>query len=194
MFLKYFKLIFDKFFCLFSRVYLFACYLVFRFNKWHIVGNMSCRPYKANIAKIINDLNPVSVVEIGCGLGEILLNVNAPIRKGYDIDFGAIRYLNFLNKSNACFSLGSFKDVDCNSISILVLINWMHDIDELFLKKEILRLLPYCDNIILDKIDDQAPDTYIYKHKFLFLEDCCIKKTVFRFGNEPREFVLYKFK
>jgi SAM-dependent methyltransferase len=168
-------------------------YLIFGFNRWHIVGNVFCRPYKLYLAKILNELNSSLVVEIGCGLGEILLHLKANRRKGFDIDKGAIKYLNFINKDRAEFYLGSFNEVKDLSIDVLILVNWIHELHPEYLKEQILIIQSKCRYILLDKIDSSAPNTYKYKHNFDYLEDLSLECKVFRYENEPRSFLLFRF-
>ena len=45
----------------------------------------SCRPYKREVVDIVNSLRPNSVVEVGCGLGEIVGRACARERFGFAI-------------------------------------------------------------------------------------------------------------
>jgi SAM-dependent methyltransferase len=191
--IKLFLLLYAKIFCISNRVYLYFMHLLFGFNRWHIVGNVHCRPYKIYLANILNKLNSELIVEVGCGLGEILLHLKAKRRKGYDIDKGAIKYLNFINRSQAEFYIGSFSEVKESNIDILILVNWIHELHPDDLKKQILTFKSKCRYILLDKIDLSAPITYKYKHNFDYIKDLSLEYKVYRYSNEPREFILFRF-
>src|SRR5882724_2411371 len=58
--------------CLFERAWLRTIRRVFRFDEWHANAPYACRPYKKSVVDLANSLRPNTVVEVGCGLGEIL--------------------------------------------------------------------------------------------------------------------------
>ena len=58
--------------CIITRYYLRFLFVFNKIDKWHFRANYYCRPYKKNIIDIVNIINPDIVVEIGCGIGDIL--------------------------------------------------------------------------------------------------------------------------
>ena len=66
---------------------------------------------------MVNSFSPSTVVEIGCGLGEMLTKIKSQYRIGIDYDFGAIQAATFLNKKNIEFihhDFESIKNIDLN--------------------------------------------------------------------------------
>jgi len=85
-----------------------------------------------------------TVVDIGCGLGDIISRVNTNSRYGYDISNKIIKAAIFKNKKDINFHNGSILDVNSNSkiksISILILVNWTHGIDGAAIVNDIKKL------------------------------------------------------
>lgn len=87
-----------KFKCLFHRIYLTIIRLKFKFDPWHVSGNISCRTYKREVLSLVKSLGFInSAVEIGCGLGDLISNIDAPKRVGIDIDKNVINAAAFLH-------------------------------------------------------------------------------------------------
>ena len=51
-------------------------YRFFKFNSWHINSNYFLRPYKKVAVQIANSYEFINVIEIGCGLCDILSRIN----------------------------------------------------------------------------------------------------------------------
>ena len=70
------------------------------------------------------------VVEVGCGLGNILRRLENPIRIGFDIDLGVVKAAKFVNVYNRIqFLEGSFSEASkISDIQTLIAINWVHNI------------------------------------------------------------------
>jgi len=95
---------------------------------WHITSNIYCRPYKWVVIEVANSLNPNSVIEIGCGLGEIISRVKAQYRVGIDIDKTCIYLANKLNKG-PIYIEGSFDSVlalQVEDIDLLIMVGFIH--------------------------------------------------------------------
>lgn len=52
-------------------------HIFFHFDKWHMNAIYNITPYKKEVVKIINEIRPKFVIEIGCGLGEIISRIKA---------------------------------------------------------------------------------------------------------------------
>lgn len=51
--------------------------IYFNFDDWHAKNSFNLAPYKKYLVSTINELNPSCVIDIGCGLGEILFRVKS---------------------------------------------------------------------------------------------------------------------
>lgn len=115
---------------IFSIKYLL--YLLFKFDRWHL-SEPTSRSYLSLCTSLANSLeNKQAVLDIGCGLGEILDTISYKKKLGIDIDSNVISaaklrsYLSlhrpqFIEKDVFSSNLeGSF---DC-----ILLLNWIHNI------------------------------------------------------------------
>ena len=144
--------------CILEKRKLKALQKKFNFMNWHAEGCFECRPYKRQILEIINNISPESLVDIGCGLAEILSKSNAKYKYGIDPDLSVIRAAKYLNpkikffKGNSDFLFKMIKDkkINIKSESLLIASGWTHNINknelEIFLKKS----LNYFNYIIID--------------------------------------------
>jgi len=104
----------------------------FGFDPWHVKSPFPRRPYKRRVVALINGLAPETVVEIGCGLGEIVSRSKAERRFGFDLDAAVIEAAEFLHGGGVKFKQGNL----CNPqeiaaavggpIDVLVALNWPH--------------------------------------------------------------------
>jgi len=129
---------------------------------WHTESNIYCRPYKWRVIEVANSLNPNSVIEIGCGLGEIISRVKAQYRVGIDIDKSAIYFANKLNKG-PIYIEGSFDSVltlQVNEIDLLIMVGFIHAISMDTLSFHINQILDSkrCKYIITDIYREDYPD------------------------------------
>ena len=69
----------------------------FNFSNWHFEACFECRPYKKQILNIANQIAPETIVDIGCGLGEILSKTKAKFKYGIDPDFSVIKAAEYLH-------------------------------------------------------------------------------------------------
>jgi len=159
--------------CFFSTVIRCILRVIYKFDSWHISGSFYCRQYKRDIVKEVNNLegldNYSCVVEIGCGLGDLVSRINVQRKFGYDIDKNSIKAARVLYKKTHFF-LGSFDEVKNSieqNISILILVNWIHNIPKDELMWDI-------NNLVNDKkvayiiLDEVLPSVsgYKYYHDF----------------------------
>jgi len=109
-----------------------------------------------------------SVLEIGCGLGDLgrMLSKHKVIYGGVDLDVAAIRAARFLNKG-LHFSVGSF---DCISrlekqYEAVLLLNWPHSISFQILASYFKGLPTSMKFIFIDGIRKDAPDLgFSFRH------------------------------
>ena len=71
-----------------------------KFDPWHTLSTIYSRDYAKwiinNLNQLLNEDDGSWVVEVGCGLGEIIGNINWPHKAGYDLDEGVIKAAKFL--------------------------------------------------------------------------------------------------
>jgi SAM-dependent methyltransferase len=118
--------------CAGKRIYFRILARRYRFSNWHASAPYECRPYKAEVVALANTVDPAVVLEIGCGLGEIISRVNCDSRYGVDLDAAVLEGARFLH-GNACrFAVGSLSDGDAlfqfvrDRVDLLILVNWPH--------------------------------------------------------------------
>lgn len=183
--------------CRLARLRLGVLQRIFGFDPWHAAAPYACRPYKRAAVGLVNSLQPESVVEVGCGLGEILSRIQARRRVGFDSDPAVIRAARFLHPRGTRWIEADASAVARllpheQRIGCLVMINWIHDLTSGRLAECVLPLLQRTDFILLDAIDSDAPSSYRFRHEFEFLAGMAERVSVTRVAGEPRSFVLYK--
>lgn len=103
----------------------------FGFDPWHASTPYWCRRYKQDAVAIANGLAPGVVVEVGCGLADIVSRVRAPVRHGMDIDANVLAAAREIApavhfRSGSLDQLGSLPEP---RIDLLIALNWLHNID-----------------------------------------------------------------
>jgi hypothetical protein len=171
--------------------------LLFGFDRWHASAPYSCRPYKELVVNLANALQPSVVMEIGCGLGDIVSRVKAVDRFGIDADLQVIRAARFLHWRRGYWIhddgiriqtvIAHERTIDC-----LIMVNWIHNLHPERLSELLLPLLPQTRYLILDAIDADGPDSYRYKHDFGFLSEMTRKLSTSRAPDEPRSFIVFE--
>jgi SAM-dependent methyltransferase len=158
----------------FLRLLLFSYY---RFDKWH-VHPLSRRKYALDIIKYLNK-KPASerqvIIEIGCGLGDLLRSVRFEKRIGYDLDANALRAAKWLSKVtfNQSIVYNWFKFPESRldgTANVIILVNWVHHIVPDVLKQKIEEyfnghLLP-AGEIIIDTVQSSG---YKFNHSISYL-------------------------
>ncbi|MEE9321560.1 MAG: class I SAM-dependent methyltransferase [Granulosicoccus sp.] len=102
------------------------------FDSWHVGATFHARPYKKQAVRIANSLNPKTVVEIGCGLGDVIGRINASQNIGIDYDANVLNAASQLNKhcrfvEGSIYEIGAvLHRVNPGSIDILVMVNFLH--------------------------------------------------------------------
>jgi hypothetical protein len=189
--------IWTKLRCRIDRLGLAVLRLPFGFDRWHVSAPYSCRPYKGLVVELANALQPTIVVEVGCGLGDIISRVKAADRIGIDSDARVIRAARFLHWGRGFWFHG---DGNCikrvvseeRTIDCLIMVNWIHNLSPERLSELLLPLLPRTRYLILDAIDADGPNSYRHKHDFEFLSKVTRKLSASRVRGEPRSLVVFE--
>lgn len=152
----------------FRRIYYKHLRTKFLFDVWHI-SPLELRPYASKIVEWGNSKKFNCVVEVGCGLGEIIRNIHAAHTYGFDIDANVIQAANYLNKEKRCvFNKGSFNEagkIKEHKINCLIAVNFIHAISYLELKNILNTFIDKneVDYIIVDEVRENC---YKYNHDF----------------------------
>lgn len=147
--------------------------LIYGFDRWHVVCGYHRVEYKKALIEKINSKEYEVVLEVGCGLADILTRLKAPRKIGIDIDHKVIRAANFIHPK-LYLVVGNFIE-DCELIiasmdyvklDAVIFANWVHSIPfDQFIK--IINILKndnkYLD-IYIDIIEVHARE-YKYHHK-----------------------------
>ena len=174
--------------------------LIYGFDKWH-TSPLQERPYAKDIINYCNARDTKnSFAEIGCGLGDIIRNVNYGKRDGFDNDgkvlkAAAVLPVNYGNKTNVEFHVFSFPESSLQgTYDVLAMVNWIHHIEPVILKKYIQLYLKENINtggeILIDTVQDKA---YRYNHQIEFLTggiDC----SVYKIGDYARQREVFAIK
>lgn len=159
--------------------YLSTLRLAFGFDKWHSGANYANRPYKKVVVDLANSLNPEIVVELGCGLGDIIARIRARTRFGVDPDPSVIRAARFLHPSGVEWIVGGAAAVPHiapgERISCFLAIGWIHFITPEELAAALTPLFDRTDYFILDKFNyDLQPGRFDHDFAFLAGRATCI--------------------
>ena len=147
----------------------------YHFDKWHLYPH----EHREYALWIIDHINKViipnnkyinSAVEIGCGLGEIISNLNIPTKVGYDIYDNVITAAQDLNsQKKTSFIVGSFDSITNQTIDILIVVNFTAMISPLVLTEHYSKLLSSntIERIIVECVDDKEYP-YLHNYKDMF--------------------------
>lgn len=165
---------------------------VFGFDPWHCEGAWHCRPYKHVGVNLANRVNAGIVVEVGCGLGDIVSRVRAERRVGYDTDEAVIRAARSIRGSKVQFNVGSIADIQEEKIDLLILVNWIHEVPPEELENMMGLVAGRSQFILLDRIFPGA-EGYLFHHDFHFLNArFSLRDCVAGGAGEPREMLLFE--
>lgn len=119
--------------CIVKKALFHLLWLAYRFDRWHATAPFCCRPYKSQVIELARSLKPRKVVEIGCGLGEIISRIDAPARFGFDIDERVLRAACLLERK-VTFHHGALGEIEGvvaatgSDIDLLIMVNWTHNV------------------------------------------------------------------
>lgn len=169
--------------CIASRLYLHALRIFFKFDIWHASAPLSCRPYKKIVANEVLSHGVTSLVEVGCGLGDIgRLLKNNLIYGGIDLDKEAIRAAKFIDKRLNVI-VGTFQQLQCFKypFQAVLLLNWPHGIPFATLAEQFNSFPLSVKYIFIDGIRKDAPDLgFSYRHSIADFDSLSPNWKVFR--------------
>lgn len=97
----------------------------YHFDTWHL-SPYEWREYAQACVEYINAHNCKTIVDIGCGLGEILQHVKADKKIGLDMQEEVIMAARELNDGSVHLETGSFDELTEKPIDYLVTLGFMH--------------------------------------------------------------------
>jgi len=126
----------------FKKLFRIILMLFFRFDYWH-TSPLDNRKYAIDIiSKLNRRASRESLIEIGCGLGDILTKAHYDRKYFYDISPEVLGAAAFLQKFSKIPSTNSFKTFNFLIDTVekdlkfdaLVLVNWIHGVESEALK------------------------------------------------------------
>jgi hypothetical protein len=159
-----------------DKLFRILLYYIFRFDKWHI-SVLGEKRYAMEIIRYCNSLKrDKQVLEIGCGLGDILRNVESFRSFGYDRDVNALKaavFLSLFRPGRVSFKSHVFpKDEITGKYDVIILVNWIHGIEPSVLRENLHSLFSFnltTNGIII--IDTVHEERYMYNHNIDLLTD-----------------------
>jgi SAM-dependent methyltransferase len=157
-------------------------FLIKRYNadRWQTFP-AELRIYAMALVKLINTLAKTNkwthVVEIGCGIGDILRKIEVEDKQGYDISDTAILVAKLLDKNQRIkYKTGSFNCVKNQKIDCLISVNFIHMLPPTTLRT-------FYDNILVENdiqflIVDTVGKNYKYQHNFDDILPATYKKEI----------------
>ena len=153
------KKIFKLIRIIFSRIVLRVLSFGLKVPKWHLNATFESRYYKRMVIKISNIYKANFVIEIGCGIGEILGRLNASQKYGFDINKDTLILCKRLNKniktihndimSNNQKILEIINSSEKDETILIIMVNWLHEYSEIKVKKMLESILSIKRNIIV---------------------------------------------
>ena len=142
-------------------------YIHKRFNTpiWH-VNPIHFRAYAYEVIDCVKKCNISdygTIVELGCGVGELLASYPKEIRRiGYDIDENVVRAASYLHKELEIHE-GSFDDIHEGMIDCMVMVNCVFDIPTDVLRHDVKELLENntIKAFIVDTYENNSESEYI---------------------------------
>lgn len=143
------------------------------FDPWHRMP-LAAKDYAVGIIEHLNAL-PAGrrgrVADIGCGLGDILLNLDFEERHGFDSDPAVLKAAEIVRRSHfrgrARFALHSFPGDRLDGLfDAVILVGWLHGIPSDPAREGIERM--FADNVRPGGclvIDTVSKDGYPYRHE-----------------------------
>lgn len=163
----------------------------FNYRSWHI-SPINEREYAIWIVDEINSKQNINtVVEIGCGIGEIIGNIKSCYKVGFDIQKEAINAAKIIHPFSN-FLVGGFYSVVNMNIDFLIIVNFTHGIEPTVLKRslEILLKKNNVRNIVMDVTNGYG---YRYHHQLREIlgeeYDRKKKSKIFYYGKKAKRWV-----
>lgn len=139
------------------------------FDKWHL-GSLRGRHYAIPLINRINDLIQMgelssgAIIEVGCGLGDIISAIRWKDKTGYDIDRKAILAARILHPRTP-FRVGTFNVIRGRKVAVLMALNFLHRINDEECYRYFSELISHneVDVVVVDEV--QSPP-YQYAHDY----------------------------
>lgn len=143
------------------------------FDKWHL-GSLEGRLYALPMINRINEmirsgeLPSGMIIEVGCGLGDIISSVQWKDKLGYDIDRKAIRAARILHPLTR-FRVGTFDAIRDEKISVLMALNFLHRVNDEDCFRYFSELISFnkVEVIVVDAVQS-PPYQYVHDYERLF--------------------------
>ena len=148
--------------------------LFFRFEWWH-TSPLDNKKYALDIIQELDSFpNRGSILELGCGIGDIIGKVQYKNKYFFDISMNALNAAKFLQKitfkrSNNFYKVFDFLNasIDQNiQLDAVLLVNWIHGIESKLVYNRLIELinnnLKEGGVIIFDVIEDNSK--YSFNH------------------------------
>lgn len=179
--------------CFLERLRLKVIHKKFRFDSWHYDNGWHCRPYKHVAVDVANSIDIDTVVEVGCGLGDIISRIDAKHCFGYDLDASVIAAARQSSGRKVVFHIGSFDSIAIEKMDLLIMINWIHNMPPEKLAAVLNMALSRTKFLLLDHIHSRATG-YKFSHNFQELLDnrARLLRTESCGYGESRDLLLYK--
>jgi hypothetical protein len=119
--------------CIFCKLQYRILWQIYRFDPWHASAPYACREYKVRAVDLANSTHSRVVLDVGCGLGDVISRVHAEKRWGVDLSAAAIAAARRLSGGQVSFAIGSgfapdeiAKVVSDRPIDLLIMTGWAH--------------------------------------------------------------------
>jgi SAM-dependent methyltransferase len=189
----YLKKLVRKALAILKRFFRFLLCLFFQFDKWHLT-TLYEKKYAEDITQYLNskpNANNNTVIEIGCGLGDIIRNLNYLRKTGFDIDVNVLKAAHFLSQisfKKADFKWFKFPESNLDEkTDVIILVNWIHHVEPSILKSKLEEYFKLNLNaggcIILDTVQDKE---YRFNHNINYLAND-LNTTVTKLGDYERQ-------
>ena len=139
-----------------------------------------------------NSIKPESVIEIGCGLGEIISRIDSTTKIGFDTCDKVLMAASDYHDQTIRWQSGSFFEAQTFEKDLLIAINWINNLSPEELEKNILSNKSTTKYFLLESITKNT-DGFRYYHDFSFMEKFSerIDRQECGYG-EPRELILFR--
>jgi cyclopropane fatty-acyl-phospholipid synthase-like methyltransferase len=176
------------------RILRYVLYKIFKFDKWHL-STFQERSYAKSIVSYLNvnaSSKRLSMVEIGCGLGDIIRRIKIKNKLGLDVDEKALKAAKLISylqvKFNIKYELFVFPTSSLFGLyDVIIMVNWIHNIEPKELKEKLeeyfFNNLNSNGEIIIDTVQDKE---YRYNHSITYLTSA-LKAQVFKIGDFERQ-------
>ena len=155
--------------------------LFFRFDKWH-TSPFENRQYACDIlSEIEGRINMGAILELGCGLGDIIGKTNYKEKYFYDISSSVLKAAQFLQifsfkKSKNIFKVFNFLEDTLDKqihLDAIIFVNWIHDYEPETLKKKLSDMIKTNlrpEGLVVFDVIEKNPN-YKFNHSFENLID-----------------------